>query len=239
MKAGTIRSTVAAGAGVAALCSASLAVAAFTQTASVTLTTHTAGHTSGILAAMRSTDATAPGGKPKALADVVITFPAGTRFNMATPLVTPCRLTDKQLTTPFGPSCPRRSKVGSGSALVNASPLAQAVKASVTAYVHSARQMLLVIRPSLPGATPVIIHVTTSGSRLTIPVPRVVLGKARGFPGVTAVLVSLTLRLPALGSGSASLIRAGQCTRRTFVVRSRFVYRDHSGLDIASTSSCR
>lgn len=238
MRRRVLRAAIAA-TGAAALCSAGVAVAAFSQTAHVALTTHRAGHTTGILAALRSSDPTAPGAKPKALAKLEITFPAHTRFNLATAMVTPCRLTDRQLTTPFGPTCPRKSKVGGGSALVNASPLVQDVKATVTAYVHSARQVLLVVRPSLPGASPVIIHVTASGSRLTIPVPLVVLGKARGFPGITAVLVSLTVRLPALGSGADALIRAGDCSRRRFVVRSRFLYRDHSRLDIASTSPCR
>jgi hypothetical protein len=223
---------------VAALSSTGVALAAFAQTANVTLTTHTVGQSTGILAAMRASDPTAPGAKPKALASLVITFPAHTTFNLATALVGPCRLTDKQLTTPFGPTCPRKSKVGGGGAVANASPLQQTVKATVTAYVRSPTQILLVLRPSLPGATPIIIHVTASGSRLEILIPRVVLGKARGFPGITAVFVSLTLRIPALGRGPNALVRAGDCTSHRFVVRSRFAYRDHSVRDIRNTSSC-
>lgn len=223
----------------AALSSTGVALAAFAQTANVTLTTHTAGQSTGIFAAMRASDPTAPGAKPKALARLVITFPAHTTFNLATALVSPCRLTDKQLTTPFGPACPRKSKVGSGAAVANASPLQQTVKATVTAYVHSPAQILLFVRPSLPGATPIIIHVTASGSRLEIPIPRVILGKAHGFAGITAVFVSLTLRMPALGRGHNALVRAGNCASHRFAVRSRFLYRDHSTLDIRNTSSCR
>jgi len=223
---------------VAALWSAAIAVGAFAQTADVTLTTHGAGQSTGILAVLRSSDPTAPGAKPKRLARLVITFPAHTRFDLATALVRPCALTDKELTTPFGPTCPSKSKVGSGSAVANASPLQQTVKATVTAYVHSAAQILLVVTPSLPGATPIIIHVTATGSRLEIPVPRVVLGQGPGFPGITAVFVSLTLRVPVLGKGGDALVRAGRCTSHRFVVRSRFVYDDHSIGDIRSTSPC-
>jgi hypothetical protein len=222
----------------AALWLAAVALAAFHQTAAITLTTHAAGRSTGIVAALHSSDPTAPGAKPKSTTRVAITFPRGTRFNLRTSLVAMCRLTDKQLTTPFGPACPAKSQIGSGTAQANASPLQQAVNAGVTAYVHSAGQILLVLTPSLPGAAPIIIHATVSGSMLTMAVPQVVLGKAHGFAGITAVLMSLELRIPPLGHGHDALILAGRCTAHQFVVTSRFVYADSSRLKLRRASSC-
>ena len=47
---------------------AAVALAAFNQTAAITLTTHTAGRSTGIVATLRSSDPTAPGAKPKSAA---------------------------------------------------------------------------------------------------------------------------------------------------------------------------
>lgn len=115
--------------------------------------------------------------------------------------------------------------------MANASPLAQTVKAHVRAYVGAANEILIVITPtSLPGAPTIVVRATVSGSKLTIPVPQLVLGKSKGFSGVTVVLVSLNLNLPALGSGRSALITAGRCTEHRFLVTEHFVYRDHGTL---------
>jgi hypothetical protein len=113
------------------------------------------------------------------------------------------------------------------------------VNAGVTAYAQSADRILLDLAPTLPGATPIIIHATVSGSTLTMAVPRVVLGKADGFAGITAVLVALKLRIPALGRGRDALILAGRCTAHQFVVISRFIYADRSRLTVRRASPCR
>jgi hypothetical protein len=233
------RLLIAVAAALAALWLAAVALAAFSQTAGTTLTAHKAAQSTGIVAAMQSSDPAAPGAKPKSTTRAVIAFPAHTRFNLSTRLVTMCRLTDKQLTTPFGPTCRHTSQIGSGTAVANASPLQQTVNAKVKAYVHGAHQIILDVAPSLPGAAPIIIHATVSGSTLTLPIPRVVLGRAHGFAGITAVFVSLKLRVPALGTGRNALIVAGTCTAREFVVTSRFLYADHSRLTLHSKSPCR
>jgi hypothetical protein len=232
------RLPIAIAAVLAAIWLAAVALAAFQQTATVTLTTHIAGRSTGIVASVGSSDPTAPGAKPTATTRVAISFPHGTAFNLRTSLVAACRLTDKQLTTPFGPACPAKSQIGSGMAQANASPLQQVVTARVTAYIHSADQILLDLTPSLPGATPIIIHVIISGSTLTMTVPQVVLGKAHGFAGITAVLVSLKLQIPALGHGHDALIRAGRCTAHHFLITSRFVYADRSRLTLRRASTC-
>ncbi len=220
------------------LWAAGVALAAFGQTAGIALTTHRAGHSTGIAASIHSTDPTAPGAKPKAAIRLVITFPAGTRFNLGTALVKPCRLTDKQLTTPFGRACPRDSQIGTGAAIANASPLQQAVNTRLKVYVGERRQIVLVVQPLLPGLTPIVIRATVSGPRLTLPIPRLALGRAHGFAGVTAVFVSLTLHVPALGTGRNALIVAGRCTAHRFVVRSRFLYADRTHLELSGESRC-
>ena len=169
----------------------------------------------------------------------MITFPAGTRFNLGTPLLTDCRLTDRQLTTQFGPVCPRRSRLGTGTAVANASPLQQAVPTALRAYAVNRNQFILEFVPSLPGTTPSIIRATVSGSRLTLPIPHLTLGRGHDFAGVTAVFVSLTLHVPALGHGRDALVVSGRCTAHQFVVTSRFTYVDRSTLTLRSASACR
>jgi hypothetical protein len=226
---------------------AGVATATFHQSSRVALTTHLAGHSSGFTARVSSTDATAPGAKPKRAARLLIAFPANTHFNLGTSLVRPCTLSDKQLTKPFGPTCPRRSQIGTGSATVNALPMAtvQNVHATVKAFVHGADSLLIVLvndQKLLPGTPPIIIHATVSGSRLTLRLPHVVYGRGTGkyksFHGITAVIASLTLRVPALGSGADALLTAGSCTRGRFLVSSHFTYADHSTMRLRSSSRC-
>ena len=69
----------------------------FNQVSKITLTAKKAGQSSGIKADVHSTDPAAPGQKPKAAQRLVITFPAGTKFNFGR--VKPCTLSHKQLTT--------------------------------------------------------------------------------------------------------------------------------------------
>lgn len=237
--------TLTAGVTVLTLALASTAVAAsappatFTQVANITLTTHTADQSTGINASIRSSDPAAPGQKPKPASRLVITFPAHTKFNLNR--ATACTLSDKQLTTPFGPSCPHDTQIGTGSAVANASPLAATVNASIKSYAARANQIIIVAKPSsksLPGASPIIIHATVSGSKLTIPIPHPHLGKAPGFAGVELVIVSLTLNVPKHGTGHNALITAGRCTAHKFVVKEHFDYADRSRLDLKSLTSC-
>jgi hypothetical protein len=58
---------------------AAVALAAFHQSAAITLTTHTAGRSTGIVAALHSSDPTAPGAKPKSPTKVTIAFPRAQR----------------------------------------------------------------------------------------------------------------------------------------------------------------
>lgn len=218
----------------------SAAAAKFTQFSNITLTAHKHGQTTGIKADVHASDPTAPGGQPKSLTKLTITFPAKTTFNLKTPLATACTLSDKQLSNQFGPSCPRKSQIGTGSAVANAAPVANSVAAKVKAYVGRSNSMILVVKPTASAFASqiIVIHASVSGSKVTIPIPQLVLGKSPGFAGVKVVLVSLKLSVPALGSGKKALITAGTCSSHRFVVKSRFVYADHSTLELKSSSGC-
>ena len=230
--------TVACAVTALALAGASVALAAFTQVANLTLTAHRAGQSTGIRSDVHSSDPTALGQKPKSARSLTIAFPANTGFNLSGSLVKTCTLSDKQLAAQFGPSCPRNTQIGTGSAVANASPLASTVNAAVKAYVGGPNNIILVVKPTLPGAPTIIIRARAAGSTLMIPVPQLVLGKAPGFPGVKVVLVSLKLSVPAIGSGRGALISAGKCTAHRFVVTTHFVYVDHTTLNLQSSSPC-
>ncbi len=139
------------------------------------------------------------------------------------------------MATPFGPTCPKNSRIGTGTAVANIAPLTPAtVDESVNVYVRGAGRAVLVVKPDLPGTPIEIMHASVSGSRLTIDVPHLIWGKL-----ITVVLVSLKLQVPALGTGSSALITAGRCTDRRFVVKQHFVYADRGTVDVTSSSACR
>jgi hypothetical protein len=107
------------------------------------------------------------------------------------------------------------------------------VNAGLKSYIGKSNQIILVLKPRLPGTATIVIRTTVSGSKLTIPIPRLVFGGL-----VTVVVVSLKLNVPALGRGRSALITAGRCTVHKFFVKSHFVYADHSTLDLQSSSAC-
>jgi hypothetical protein len=206
-----------------------IAVAAFSQTGNITLTAHKAGKTTGIKADVSSTDPSVP--QPKAAKLLVVTFPAKTKFNLATPLVTACKLSDAQLAA--GAACPAKSLIGSGSAVANAYPLLTSVPATVKSFASGSHSMVMVATASVFGTTMrTIIHATVSGPKLTIPVPTPVVS------GIKIVLVSLKLSVPAKGSGKTALVTAGQCGSHKFAVKAHFVYQDGSTFNTTSSSAC-
>ncbi len=237
------RLTTIAAAAVAVLALAGVAVAKFNQTASITLTAKHGGQSTGIKSSIRATDATAPASKPKSVKTLAIGFPVGTSFNLSTPLVTRCTLTDTQLRTPFGPTCPSSSKIGTGTAELNMAPVGPpfTTTATATAYVAGASQVIVELLPKLPpGVPPIIIRGNVIGSRLTLHVPQTWLGRSSKykFAGVKMVLTSLRLNVPALGSGADALITSGKCTSGRFVVTERFTYANQSTKTLKSSSAC-
>lgn len=215
------------------LATAGVALAQLTQTATVLLTAHKAGQPTGITATLQSSDPTAPGGKPTAATNLVITFPAGTKFNLAKSSAKRCTYTDTQLAAQFGSTCPKNTQIGTGSAVANASPLISTVNAGVNAYVRSGSQMVLVVKPTLAGAQTIVIDASVHGSRLTMPIPSISLG------GISVVLTSLTLDVPTRGKGAHALITSGKCAAGKFSVASDFTYADGSTQNLTSSSSCK
>lgn len=220
---------------IGALAPAGVALAAFHQTATTRLTAVRSGTSTGIAAYVHAADPTALGLKPRSVRRLVITFPAGTRFNFGTPLVTDCRYTDKQLRTEFGPACPRSSLIGTGVGYANAAPMLMTpLKESVNLYVTGPSTAILFVLPDLPAYEPQIMHLRVSGSTLTLLVPQVVWAKL-----IHVVVASLRLDVPALGSGSDALITSGRCVDGSFGVLQHFVYADPGTVDIRSSSACR
>jgi len=224
---------------------AGVAIAKFYQTSTITFTAQRSGDTTGIRLDVHSRDPSAPGSKPKRTTKLVVAFPTGTKFNLGTSLLKTCTLTDKQIDTPFGPSCGSGSRIGTGSAIVNAMPMAPkpGVYASVNAFVTGSNSFIIVLvndQNLLPGTPPIIIHATVSGSQLTLQLPHVIYGKSSKlkFAGVTAVIAMLKLNIPAMGTGADALITAGSCSKHAFVVKSHFTYFNDSKAVFTSRSSC-
>ena len=208
---------------------AGVAFAAFTQTSNITLTAQKAGQTTGIKANVSSSDPSVP--QPKAAKLLVVTFPGKTKFNLTSPLVTACKLSDTQLAS--GAACPSKSLIGSGSALANAYPLLSSVPAKVKAYVSGPNKIVMIATAKVLGTTMrTILHASVSGPKLTIPVPTPVVAT------IKVVLVSLKLNVPAKGSGKSALITAGKCRAHKFVVKSHFAYADGSTFDTTNSSAC-
>lgn len=216
---------------ISSLVLASVALAQFTQTASVTLTAHKAGQSTGIKSSIVSSDPTAPGAKPKPAKTVTITFPAKTKFDLSTPLVKRCKLSTAKLTATGGGTCPGATKIGTGSASANASPLLTTpVTAAITAYVRSKNAIILVATTNV--ANPQVIAMSVSGSKLAIPVPTQNLG------GIIVVLESLKFNVRAIGTGTKALVTAGKCTAHKWVVATHVLYTDGTTFDGSSTTAC-
>ena len=218
---------------IAILVPTGVALGAFTQTAHTRLTAHHSGQSSGLSVVMVATDPTAPGAKPRAVRSITLGFPRGTRFDLLRPGLRACRLSDHQLTTPFGPTCPRASRIGAVTAVANANPIAATVKEPGSLYVTGPKTLMIVLRPALPGAPVEIIRGSVSGATLVLHVPRVVWGKLVGV-----ALVSLKLTVPAQGAGSTALITSGACRSGRFVIHERLVYGDRTSIALASGSAC-
>jgi len=205
---------------------AGIALADFTQSSNIALTASHPAKSTGIKADIYST--TSPGEAPKAAKLLVITLPAGTKLNLGS--VKPCTLSDAKLMA--GKACPAASRIGSGSATASAYPLPQPILAGVKAYAAGRNKMVLVVTATSPIPQTLVIRETTSGSKLTIPVPTPTVA------GFQVVLVSLKLNVPARGTGKTALITAGKCSAHSFIVKSHFVYTDGTTADLQSTSPC-
>jgi hypothetical protein len=183
----------------------------FIQRGSVTLTAVQAGKTTGLKASLNSQ--TVPAGlTPWSTKTVRITFPTGTKFNLGRYKV--------------------HTKIGSGTAegspIIGGKPTGT-IPATVTAYVAGPGKMIQVVKA---GAVTTVIHSTVSSNVLSISVPQIIAS------GYHVVLTKYALTVPARGTGTSSLIRAGQCVKNYFVVRTHFVYTNGKTKDLTSKTFC-
>ena len=225
---------------VLALTLAAVALAGFTQTSVIKFTTHKSGHSTGVSANLVTADDTVS--QPKATKKLVIEFPAGTRFNLSA--LKRCTTSDRKLRDQFGPGCPRGSHIATGEAELNQwQMVATGIPSTVRAYAGKGN-IILVVRPTITALKSqiVVLHARLSGSTITVAVPRIMWGADKKskppFPGVKVVLVSFKLTIPARGSGSHALVRAGRCAAHKFVVHSRFYYDDGTKFATKTSSPC-
>lgn len=209
---------------------AGVALAAFYQKGSITLTAFKEGASTGIKASLYSGDPS--GAAPWASKTVRITFPPHTKFGLSH--VPGCTLSDKQIQS--GQSCPAASRIGTGSdtatTIINGRP-AGSFNGTVTAYVRSGGKMIEVAKTKVGTTTAtVVISSIAVGNVLSIAVPQLKFG---AYP---IVLTSLKLDVPQKGSGSTALIKAGDCVKNQFVVKTHFTYTNGKTKDLRSSSFC-
>jgi hypothetical protein len=217
---------------VLAVAAVALASSQFVQTSKITLTATRAGASTGFKAALSSSDAGEPGGKPQALKTLAITFPSGTKFNFKTKAIKPCTATDVEIHGTLGAACPARSRIGSGSALVNGAPAFPMIPEKATAYA-SKSGLVFLLAPAGPAGTVLVLHGKVAANKVTVAVP------ALSEAGITFVITALELSVNRIGSGKSAFVTAGKCVGKKFKVKSSFAYYTGASLALASSSSCK
>ncbi len=229
---------------VLSLALAGVALATFTQSASVRFTTEKAGRSTGISANLIATDTSNP--VPQSIKKLTIDFPAGTRFNLKTPKLKLCTRTDKQLRNQFGLKCPNSSFIAGGTGAFSTFPIPEKavdptyqIPTTVRAYLGKG-SILLIVRPTIVAYKSwiYVLHAKVSGSTLTIAVPKMIRGRLKPFNGVRIALTTIKLTIPAIGSGSKALVRSGRCTAHKFVVTSHFLYYKGPDQTVRTISPC-
>jgi hypothetical protein len=212
------------------------ALAVFTQTAEVKLTTKKAGKPTGISSLLQSSDPDAPFGKPKAATKVVVKFPPGTRYDVKGAAT--CNLSDSEI---LAGQCPANTKLGTGTAEANAAPLAASVPEKITAY-HGKGELIFALTPAGAIGQTFVIHAKISSRGvLTTNVPPLTL------PTVPPTSVALTKFQ--IGAGAKSRKVKGKkhtlfrtpkkCKTGKWTSTTSFTYEDGSKQSVKSTSPCK
>lgn len=209
-----------------------LASSQFTQTSNIALTASKAGASTGFKAALKSADPGEPGGKPQALKTLTITFPAGTKFNFKSKAIKPCTATDIEIKGTKGTACPTKSKIGSGSAEANATPVFPVpLPESATAFA-SKSDLIFLLLPKGSAGLALVLHGKVAANKVTVDVPLLQEGP------LTSVLSALELSVNKLGKGKSSFVTAGKCKGGKFTVGSSFVYYAGAAQQLSSSSKC-
>jgi hypothetical protein len=207
----TRRRWVAAGASVAALLPASIAVAAIQQTYKQTFTTKHPGQKAGM-----SFTASQPQTGAVSADTVTITFPKGTTIN---PKAVPqCRKAT---------ACPANSKVGSGTAIVVGQ------KNHVDAYNRTGG-LVIVVTPALPIVPKQYLTPNLKGTTLSLKIKQV-----EYPPGNPLTLSALTLNINAKGTAKKPYMRTPtKCPTGGWQFKAAFGYVDGTSLTKTSASPC-
>lgn len=209
-----------------------LASSQFTQSSNITLTATKAGASTGFKAALKSSDPGEPGGKPQALKTLTITFPVGTKFNFKSKAITPCTATDLEIGGTKGAACPAKSRIGSGSAEANATPVFPTpLPESVTAFA-SKSDLVFLLMPKGPAGLVLVLHGKVAQNKVTVNVPVLQEGP------LTSVLTGLELSVNKFGKGKSAFVTAGKCKGGKFTVGSSFAYYTGAGKQLSSSSKC-
>jgi hypothetical protein len=231
--------------GVLSLVAVPIAIAAFSQTAEVSLTTKKAGKATGVSADLHAEDPEAEGQKPKAASRVVVTLPPGTRYDARG--AAQCNgLEDSEV---VAGECPAKSVLGTGTAKANAAPLVASTTEDITAYHTKGGVIFRLVdngADPAPGQSLVIRGKLSKKGVLTTDVPPLAVA------GVKVVLTDFELDLKAKqkkitkGKGKkkkkikVAVLRSPKKCNGTWTTKVNFTYDDGSTSgDIVTTAPCK
>jgi hypothetical protein len=205
------------GATLAAL-TASVALAATQQTYSQKFSVKKPGQSTGMTFKSSTHDPSAPGGVATAVRTVTLTLPAGAKINNGA--VAKC-------VNP--PSCPAKSKVGSGSATSNVA--GNAVPTSVVAYNRAGGLVLVIANPL--GA-PIVLQPSLAGGKLTLTLPDL------SFGVVKIVVTDLSLTINKIGSGKKAFTTTPRTCPKShaWLFQGAFSYADGTRKSLTAKSAC-
>lgn len=203
----------------------------FKQSAKITLTAKKSGDSTGFKASIESSDPGAPNGQPQGLKTLTVIFPKNTRFNFKSSAIKQCHATDTELRATGGAACPKKSLIGTGTAMANGAPVLPQIPEKASAYA-GAKEIRFLLAPTGAAGQTLVLHGKVKGNTLTASVPVLKSGP------LNIVLTALSLKVKAAGHDKSAFVTAGKCKSKKFVVTSKFVYQTGAKLTLKSSSKC-
>ena len=211
------------------------------QTASVRFTSTKPGSLTGVDWAMDYRNPADPAGKSPALAQSIVTFPAGSKFDTLAPVR--CTASDTELMLAGPDACPAESRVATGLLDVDTGSRSDLVfprilHNRITNLSNAGESILYTESTNMPGAqTRTVTRAKVRGHTITTDVPP--------LPGIPppdpyTSLKRFRLRVPPLRRAGKSYVRTpGSCPRsRRWIVTLVFVYRDGVRQTVRSPTPC-
>jgi hypothetical protein len=225
--------------GAVMLATAAIAIAATETTYSQSYSKNKAGSSAGTIFKTSSIDPanTAENQQPAKTRKLVITFPAGTKFDQS---VKPyCANLDESANDP----CPKNTIIGSGTAEVRLKfPGSAPIPANVTAY-NRKKGLWLYVVPSVAGQAPVVIKPTFQGLKLvTVLTPLCVLNDCAKNGEAVLTKFELTTNAYKKGKGKKTkffLTTPKTCTKAGWKFTADFTYDDTTTKHLESVQACK